>query len=137
MGSKPASSSSGGGNPGGGNGGGTNPPAPLTIATSGTVWQLGANHYEGLSFSLNAAAAMSGSITATNGVTAYLFDPTDYQAYSSSGSASSYEWTSGHVSSGRVNTNLGTGTWSLVFDNTNVLTTSSVQVTSNIVATAS
>ncbi len=124
---------SGGG--GGGVGGGGSSPTAHTIVSSGTVWQLNAGNYEYIQFTLPSSASMGGSFTATNGVTVYCFTPSEYQSFSSTGSASSYVWTSGSVSSGYVNFNLGSGTYYLVFQNTNLITTSSVQVTSDITAT--
>ena len=116
-------------------GGGGSSPTAHTIVASGTVWQLNAGYYEEVQFTLPSSASMGGSFTATNGVTAYCFTPSEYQSFSSSGSASSYVWTSGQVSSGSVNFNLGSGTYYLVFQNTNLITTSSVQVTSDVTAT--
>lgn len=111
------------------------PPAPTTIVQSGQVYQLPGAHYEYLQFDLTTGSAVAGSFTATNGVFAYIMTPSSYANFSSSGTASSYDWTSGDVSTGSMNVNLNAGTWYLVFDNPSAFTTTSVDVTQAIVAT--
>lgn len=125
-----APNSSGGSNPGG-----NAPPPPETVVASGTVWTLNAGQYEYLEFTTSATGALTGSFTATNGVTAYVMDPSEYASFSSSSSASSYVYTTGHVSSGSMNTNLGSGSYYLVLENTNLITTTSVDWTSDCAVT--
>lgn len=110
------------------------PPAPITVVASGTVWPLSAGQYEYAEFSTAASGTLTGSFTATAGVTGYVMNPAEYAAYSSSGSASSYLYTTGHVSSGTLNTNLAAGTYYLVFANTNLITSTSVDWTTGCVA---
>ena len=122
-------------------GGGNNLPPPVTVATSGTVWPLSAGQYEYLgpvSLSTGASSwSTSGSFTASNGITAYILTSSQFQSYSG-GTPSSYYWTSGQASSGSVNANgLPPGTYYFVWDNTNLIYSSSVQITANIVCSPS
>ena len=117
-------------------------PAAVSVVSSGTVWNLNAGSYEnvgpvnlsGLTHALS--WALSGGFTASNGISAYVMTSAEYAAWGGSGQPSSYFWTSGSVSSGSINTNVPDGTYYFVWDNTNFLTSSSVSITSNVVATA-
>jgi hypothetical protein len=118
-------------------------PATVSVVSSGTVWNLNAGYYEdvgpvdlsGLTHVLS--WALSGTFTASNGIDAYVMTSAQYSAWGGSGSPSSYFWTSGSgVTTGSINTNVPDGTYYFVWDNTNVFTSSSVSITSNVVATA-
>lgn len=109
-------------------------PTSSTIVSSGTVDTIYAGHIEVYKFSLSNQATVSGTVSATNGITIYIMNPTSYAQFNSSGSASSYAYTTGHVSSGTISTVLPAGTYYLVLENTNLVTTSSVTFTSNLVA---
>jgi hypothetical protein len=117
------------------------PPAIVTVVTSGTVWNLNAGYYEDvgpIDLTSNSSWTISGSFTASNGITAYVMTSSEYSAWGGSGSPSAYYWTSGSsVTSGSVNTNLPSGTYYFVWDNTNSFTSTSVQITSDVIATAS
>jgi hypothetical protein len=118
------------------------PPVIVTVVTSGTVWNLNARYYEGvgpIDLTSNSSWTISGSFTATNnGITAYVMNSSQYSAWGGSGSPSAYYWTSGpSVTSGSVNTILPSGTYYFVWDNTNFITSTSVQITSNVIATSS
>ncbi len=109
--------------------------APETILPAGTSWELPRGAYDYIPFTLTKAVSISGSFTSTNGTTAYLLDPDQFAEYNSSGSAPTYYWTSGpSVVSGTVSTNLGAGSWYLVFENPSFSATTSLTVTSSIVA---
>jgi hypothetical protein len=116
------------------------PPAIVTVVTSGTVWNLNGNYYEAvgpIDLTSNSSWIISGSFTASNGITAYVMTSSEYSAWGGSGSPSAYYWTSGpSVTSGSVNTILPSGTYYFVWDNTNIFTSTSVQITSNVIATA-
>lgn len=118
------------------------PPATITVATTGTVWNLNAGQYEQVGpvdLTSNLSWTISGSFTATNGVTAYVMNSSQYSNWGgSSSSPSSYYWTSGpDVSSGSVSVVLPTGIYYFVWITPNVFTSTSVDITSNVVATAS
>jgi hypothetical protein len=116
------------------------PPAEVQVAASGTVWNLNAGNYEyvgAVSLTSNSSWTISGTFTATNGITAYVMTSSEYSAWGGSGSPSAYSWTSGSVTSGAVNTYLYAGTYYFVWDNTNTFTSTSVEITSNVIATAS
>jgi hypothetical protein len=134
----PKSSSPSGGT---GGGGGGQPPAQDTIVTSGTVWNLNAGYYEDVGpadLTSNSSWTVTGSFTASHSITAYVMTSGEYSAWGGSGKPSSYFWTSGpSVNSGSVNTNLPANDYYFVWDNTNYITSTSVQITSNVVATAS
>ena len=117
------------------------PPVSITVVTSGTVWNLNPGHYEyigSVALTSNSSWTISGTFTATNGITAYVMTSSEYSAWGGSGSPSSYYWTSGtNIASGSISTVLPAGTYYFVFDNTHSYSSTSVQITSNIVATAS
>ncbi len=117
------------------------PPARVTVVTSGTVWNLNAGTYEyvgSVDLTSNSSWTLSGTFTASNGITAYAMTSSQYSAWGGSGTPTAYYWTSGTgVTSGSVNTNLPAGTFYFVWYNTNLIYSSSVDITSNIVATAS
>ena len=109
-------------------------PTSSTLISSGTVDTIYAGHAYSYKISLSNQATVSGTISATNGITIYIMNPTSYAQFNSSGSVSSYVFTTGHVSSGTISTVLPAGTYYLVLENTNLITTSSVTFTSNLVA---
>jgi hypothetical protein len=97
------------------------------------VWQIDAGHYEAAGpADVPYPATVNGSFTASNGITAYLMTSNEFQGFASSGTASSYVWTSGSVSSATVDTNTGEGTYYVVFENTNFITSTSVQITASV-----
>lgn len=117
------------------------PPATVTIASQGTVWNLNAGYYEYIGpvdLTSNSSWTISGTFTASNGIDVYVMTSSEYSSWGGSGSPTGYYWTSGSgVTSGSVNTNLPNGIFYFVFDNTNPITSTSVDVTTTIVATAS
>jgi len=119
------------------------PPVIVTVVTSGTVWNLNAGNYEyvgPIDLTSNSSWTISGSFTATNnGITAYIMTSSQYSAWGGSLSPpSAYYWTSGpSVTSGSFNTILPSGTYYFVWVNTNIITSTSVQITSNVIATSS
>jgi len=117
------------------------PPATVTVVTSGTVWNLNAGSYEPvgpIDLTSNSSWTMSGTFSATYGITAYVMTSGEYSAWGGFGTPSAYYWTSGpSVTSGSVNTNLPSNTYYFVWDNTNIFISTSVQITGNVVATAS
>jgi hypothetical protein len=118
------------------------PTRTLTIASSGTVYQLAAGHFEYLGpWTVPSAATVTGAFTATggSGSNSFILTPDEQQAFGSSGSTtpSSYVWTSGAVATGSINTNLPAGTYYFDFVNQDSFSTTSVQVTSAVVASYS
>lgn len=117
------------------------PPATVAIASQGTVWNLNAGYYESIGpvdLTSNSTWTISGTFTASNGIDAYVMTSSEYSSWGGSGSPTGYYWTSGSgVTSGSVNTNLPNGIYYFVFENTNLITSTSVDVTTTIIATAS
>jgi hypothetical protein len=117
------------------------PPATVTVVSSGTVWNLNAGTYESVGptdLTSNSSWTMSGDFTASNGITAYAMTSAQYSAWGGSGTPPSYYWTSGKgVTSGSVNVVLPDGTYYFVWDNTNIITSTSVEITTTVLATAS
>jgi hypothetical protein len=126
--------------------GGSPPGSPgtrtLTVASSGTVYQLSPSHYEYLGpWTVPGAATITGGFTATggSGANSYILTPDEQQTFGSCqcSTPSSYLWTSGDVATGSINTNLPGGTYYFDFVNPSSFSTTSVQVTSSILATYS
>jgi hypothetical protein len=117
-----------------------NSPMTVQVISSGTVVPIKAGHYTSYMFTLpppfyatqTISYTITGSFTATNGITAYIMGPSDFSVFSS-GSPSYYFYTTAKVSSGGISTILSAGKYYLVFDNTN-LTESSATITQSITA---
>lgn len=115
-----------------------NPPPPTTqtLISSGDVWQLNPGHYEYVQVSLSAYATITGGFGVTGGsATFYILNPSEYANYGANGTASSYLYTTGQVTSGGVNTNLNGGTYYFVFQTDNSANSESVSITTNFIAT--
>lgn len=112
---------------------------PKTVTSvlipSGTVYPLNAGQYEKIQIKVNNSVAISGKFAATNGVTFYIMTPAEFSNFSSSGTAGSYLYTTGNVVSAPINTNISSGTFYLIFQNSDSFTTSSVTITQDIDAT--
>lgn len=102
------------------------------IVNGGTVLSIPASGYQVYEFNTTSSGSIQVSVSATNGITFYLLTPSQYSSSfaSGSGTPSSYEFTSGHISSGSFNTNIGSGTWYGVFYNSNIITTSALTINS-------
>lgn len=74
------------------------------------------------------AGTLAVSVTATNGITFYLLTPSQYSSDVSSGSWGTYSLTSEHISSGSFNTNIESGTWYAVYYNSNIITKSTITI---------
>jgi hypothetical protein len=123
-----------------GGGGNSNPPPPTdTVVISGTVWNLNAGYYEYVGpvmLTSESSWSVSGAFTTTNGIACYIMTSSEYSSWGGSGTPSAYYWTSGTgVTTGNVDTNLPAGTYYFVWDNTNILTSTSVDITQSVVAT--
>ena len=103
-------------------------PKTATFITSGTVETLSAGQYYSTGFVTNVSGTLTGTITTTNGITFYLLNPAEYANYTSSGIISSYIYTTGHIGSGSINTNIPSGTWYAVYDNTNLITSTTITI---------
>jgi uncharacterized integral membrane protein len=102
----------------------------ITLVTSGTVINVPAGHYIEQGFSFKVSGTISGSISATSGITFYLMSPSQYSSMQANGTFSEYTYTTGDISSGSINTNIGSGTWYVVFYNSNIITPTTVTVNS-------
>lgn len=113
----------------------------VTVVTTGTVWPINAGYYEyvgPVDLTAYSSWTVSGTFTATNGIAAYVMTSDEFSAWGGSGSPSAYYWTSGTgVTSGSVDTVLPSGTYYFVWENTNIITATSVEITSDVVADAS
>jgi hypothetical protein len=115
-------------------------PNNVTVVSAGTVWNLPAGYYEDvgpIDLTSSSSWVISGTFTASAGIDAYIMTSAEYSAWGGSGNPSSYEWTSGAgVTSGGFDSILDNGVYYFVWDNTNLVTTSSVDITSNVLATS-
>ncbi len=105
-------------------------PRTTDIVNGGTVLSLSAGQYYEVEFNATATGTLASSVSATNGVTFYLLSPSEYSSFVSSGSVSSYAFTSGHISNGSFNTNIGSGTWYAIYYNSNLITPSTLTINS-------
>ena len=127
-------------------------PGPVTISNNGTSWtveatptDLSSNSYQSVGPADLASSpfwTISGTFTASVGIRAIIFTQTQYStwevsSYEQALPAGSYVWATGNVLSGSVNATLSSGTYYLVWDNLNLYYSTSVRVTSAIVAIAS
>lgn len=112
----------------------------VTIVPSGTVWNLDAGYYEyagPFDLTNESSWTVSGSFTASEGIDAYIMTSDEYAAWGGSGSPTAYTWTSGTgVTSGNFNAVIPGNTYYFVWDNTNIVTESTVEITVPVVATA-
>lgn len=110
----------------------------VTIITKGTEYQVSTGSYGFDQFSLSSAATVSGSFSSTIGITIYIMNPTQFSSFSTTGIASSYDFTTGHVPSGSINTHLPAGTYHIIFANDNGFNeVSTVTISTNLTATYS
>ncbi len=105
-------------------------PRTTALVNGGNVESLSAGQYYYVEFNTTASVTLASSFNATNGVTFYLLSPSEYSSFVSSGSVSSYTFTSGHISSGSFNTNIGSGTWYAIYYNSNLITSSTITINS-------
>jgi len=118
-------------------------PAPesKTIVGAGTVWYLRANEFDSAGpFDLTGHATwtFSGTFNSTSGVVAYALSSSQFSTWGGSSSPpAGFYWTSGEVSSGAMNFYLPGGTYYFVWTDPNGIPSTSVDVLTNIVATAS
>ena len=99
-----------------------------TIVANGTVENLSGSQYYSIEFTVSSSTTIYGSESATNGVTFYLMTPSEYASLASSGTASSYVYTSGTISSGSFNTNINSGTYYAVFMNPHTFSSTTVTI---------
>ena len=105
-------------------------PRTSNITPGGTIETIPAGDSYNIEFNTTASGTLAASVNASNGITFYLLTPSEYSNDKASGSFSSYAFTSGHISGGSFNTNIGSGTWYAVFYNSNVITPSTLTISS-------
>ncbi len=113
---------------------------PQTLAAAGTTWTVPAgDHAEVLGFSITQGAAISGSWTATAGILPTLADTSEYTACETSLSTCSGMWSGppGETSGSIAFVIPSSGTYYLMFINTNLITPTTVQVVGAITVQAS
>jgi hypothetical protein len=115
-------------------------PPPQTLIVTGQDWQLKAGTWEYVGpLDVNQSATVTGSFSADggDGANAYILTSDEQQAFNSGSSTTpaSYVWTSGEVSTGSANTNIGAGIYYIDFVNQADFSSTSVQVTTAFVAT--
>jgi hypothetical protein len=114
--------------------GGNPTPSGTVLAPAGQDYDVFVSQSSVISFTLNATTILSGSFTTTYGITAFVLTNQAYANYSHYGSVSSYEWSSGQVSSGTISESLPAGSWNLAFIDVTAQATS-VLITSPITLT--
>lgn len=110
-------------------------PKTMTLITSGTVISVPAGDYIPKGFSFKVSGTITGSLSATSGITIYLMTPSEYSSFQANHTISGYSYTTGDITSGSINTNIGSGTWYVVFYNSNIITATTVTVNSLIFTT--
>jgi hypothetical protein len=115
-------------------------PTTVTVAPAGTVWNVSAGSYKEagpVDLTSRSEWAVSGAFTATQGIAAYVMTSSEYSAWGGSGTPITYEWTSGPgVTSGEIDTIVDSGTYYFVWENTNSVTSTTVDVTIAVTATS-
>jgi hypothetical protein len=109
----------------------SSPPGTVLIP-SGTSYGVFIGQSAGDSFDLNDTETVSGAFTTTYGVQAFVLTTVDYDHYARYGNVTSYDWTSGQVTSGSFNVQLGPGNWEVAFIDFKPQATD-VLITSNVV----
>ncbi len=113
---------------------------PQTIATAGTTWTVPAgDNAQVLGFSISQGATISGSWTATAGIFPMLVDSSEFAGCQSSVMTCSGMWAgpSGETSGSISFAIPSSGTYYLMFVNTNLFTPTTVQVVGAITLQAS
>ena len=105
-------------------------PITSTVVPNGTVKTVYAGEYYVSEFRAGGSGALKGSVNTNNGITFYLMTPSQYSAFVSSGSPNSYAFTSGDISSGSFNFNIGSGTWYAIYYNSNLVSSSTITINS-------
>jgi len=106
---------------------------PKVIMASGNTISLGAGQYEYIEIHASSGGTLTGAFTVSGGsATGYLMTPSQYANFSASGSANAYLYTTGQVSSGSFNTNIGSGTYYIVIQSDNLLLSETILITSPI-----
>lgn len=113
------------------------PPGPTVLAALHTSWTLAPGYYESLSFQLRAPATVTGGLFGSEGMAVYLFNATEFGAFNATGATSPHAYASGNVTSVRVYVGLAAGAWYLVVTDPSAITTTTVTVTTSVIATAS
>jgi hypothetical protein len=115
-------------------------PTTITVVPAGTVWNVDAGYYEPIGpvdLTSRSEWAVSGAFTATEGIAAYVMTESEYTAWGGSGTPTAYEWTSGPgVTSGDIDTIVDGGTYFFVWENTNSVTSTSVDITIAVTASS-
>jgi hypothetical protein len=96
----------------------------VTLAPVGQSYDVFAGQDAVISFTLNATTTLSGAYTTTYGITAYVLDTTQYEAFVHAGNVTSSQWASGEVNSGSISDQLTAGSWNLAFIDLNPQATS-------------
>ena len=118
----------------------SNSPVSYTFVSAGTVYTIGPGQYDYVAGGLpppqvgqTITYTLTGSFTATNGITVYFMN---YTSFTSSALGSSFVYSSGNVTSGAIGVNHlpVANAYYLVFDNTNPTTNSTVTITQAVVA---
>jgi len=117
------------------------PPEVVTVASTGTVWNLDASTYEytgPVDLTDNSSWTVTGSFTANNGITFYILTSSEYSAWGGPGSPCSYAYASGSdVTSASIDTIIAGNSYYFVWENANLVTAASVEITSALICTAS
>lgn len=115
-------------------------PITVTVVSAGTVWNLDAGYYEDIGpadLTSRSTWIVSGSFNASEGIDAFIMTSSEYSSWGGSGEPTTYQWTSGSgVTTGLFDTILDSGTYYFVWLNTNLITPTSVDISTNVVATS-
>ncbi len=103
-------------------------PQRTDLANGGTVKSVSGGEYLVVEFNASSPGTIYGSVNTSNGIIFYLMNPGQYSSFVTNGSPSGYEYTTGDISSGSFNTNMGSGTWYAIFYNPHLLFSTTVTV---------
>jgi hypothetical protein len=110
-------------------------PSVQTLEGVGVTWQVNAGQYETIRFSLSQAGEITGTVSSTSYMEAYLMTPSEYASFQSNVSHTGATYSSGETESAVFDVDIASGAWALVFIASNPSAAMSVEVTQAIVVT--
>jgi hypothetical protein len=109
-------------------------PSGRTLATAGSTYGIALGQYSTIGFHLNSQSTLSGSFVTTQGVVAYAMDTLSFLAFAKNGSTTGAAWHQGNESSGTFDLTLPPGDWSFVMEPSGTIWGTTVDFTTNFVA---
>jgi len=107
----------------------------VTVLPSGTVESLSPGYYYYVNFTIPSSATSAsiyGSYTSSADVNVYILTPEQYGAFTQNPGGNGYMWYSGDNQGATISVSLGPGQYSLVFYNSNIITSDTISVVNAI-----